>query len=126
MALSLLKRQDPDYWFADLVLDMPLNASRTAAPQGSGPVAQEQEEFQLYPNPTHGYTTLRYACGYHNLSYQVLDIHSRVLRSEILESSLGVPEREVLIDLQGLVPGTYQVRVSSGQVVLWTGKLIVQ
>jgi hypothetical protein len=124
LALSLIKQYDPNYFHLDLVYDMPVSSARLAHPS-IGNVNESQNDFQLYPNPAIDYTTIKYRCEDFGLTYQLLDARSSVLRTGTLEIAEGFLVNEVLIDLEGLTSGSYQLLVKKQNEVLWTGKLIL-
>jgi hypothetical protein len=85
----------------------------------------KSKKFKLYPNPALDYTTLSYNCQYANLSYEISDMQGRSLVKRSLETIENTESNEVLIDLQGLSSGTYQIIIRTNGVFLWTEKLII-
>lgn len=66
----------------------------------------------LYPNPTRGRAVLRFKLGRHSrVKVQVLDGMGRLVKEREEEMDGGV--REVPLDLSGLPPGLYLVRVNA-------------
>jgi len=80
---------------------------------------------KIYPNPALDYTTLSYNCRFENMTYSIVDINGRVLYSHQLETIEAAETNEVLIDLQSLSPGNYQIIIKSNDLILWTEKLII-
>ena len=126
IALSLLLRDNPLFTYQEWVYDIPENGVRMAT--HSIPDVNELEkdkEFKLYPNPARDYTTLSYNCQNVNLSYTIIDNQGRKLKTGQLETIEDVTTNEVLIDLGGLSPGTYQIIIESTNQILWSEKLII-
>lgn len=59
MALALLKRDNPDYVFNEIVNDVSQNSARKAKPNTNNTLVMQDGEFKLYPNPARDYTTLK-------------------------------------------------------------------
>jgi len=125
LALALLKRDNPDYVYNELVFDMKRNSSRMANPKPLFENPKQNSGFKLYPNPTKDYTTLSYNCKYHNLTYTIIDNSSKTLFSGKLISIEHLDTNEVLIDLSQLSGGNYQIIIKTYNTVLWSEKLII-
>jgi len=80
---------------------------------------------KIYPNPALDYTTLSYNCMFENMTYSIVDINGRVLSSHQLETIEAAETNEVLIDLQSLSSGNYQIIIKTNDLTLWTKKLII-
>ena len=59
MALALLKRDNPDYVFNEIVNDVSQNSARMVKPNTNNTLVMQDGEFKLYPNPARDYTTLK-------------------------------------------------------------------
>jgi len=125
LALSLLKRDNPDLVFFEAVYDVPQNTARMAKPHILKTPSEQYSEFKLYPNPTHDYTTLSYNCQYANLSYTISGMQGKVVIAKTLKTINKVNTNEVLIDLNGLRPGAYHFVIRTNNHILWNGRLIV-
>jgi hypothetical protein len=81
------------------------------------------EEFKLYPNPTHNYITLQYnnVGQYSSLSYSLNDQSGKML----LNQELNTQERETLIDLSMLKAGVYTLVVYGDNNIIETHKITV-
>lgn len=82
----------------------------------AGPASQTG--FSLYPSPAHGTATVRVPAGPATLT--LLDGLGRTVRTRVAPANT-----DVVIDLVGLAPGVYALRVQSGEAVA-TQKLVVE
>jgi hypothetical protein len=72
-----------------------------------------------YPNPTTDYLRLKIADNTTiNLTYQIYDINGKLLLNKIVEGS------ETTISMQGLVPGSYFLKVTDNKQEIKTFKII--
>jgi len=124
IALALLKRNNINYIYAEAINDVPQSGARLAAPKHNV-VSDVNVAFKLYPNPAKDYVTLSYNCKYMNISYSVSDIQGRIIKSNTLQTIKDVNSNEILIDLGGLSPGSYQITIKSNKTNLWSDKLII-
>jgi hypothetical protein len=74
----------------------------------------------LYPNPAHGATTVRVPAGPGPATLTLLDALGRAVRQQAAPAGTTVP-----LDLAGLAPGVYALRVQAGAAVA-TQKLVVE
>jgi hypothetical protein len=74
----------------------------------------------LYPNPAHGTATVRVPAGPGPATLTLLDALGRVVRQQAAAPGTNAP-----LDLAGLTPGVYALRVQAGAVVA-TQKLVVE
>ena len=127
LALALLKRDNPAMVYNEPVYDITQNAARKSRPENNQLVSNNlsHKEFKLYPNPAIDYTTLVYNCKFADMSYSITDMQGRVLTTVKLQTVENMNSREVLIDLQGLSPGTYHFVIKTGKRILWNDKLII-
>ena len=127
LALSLLMRDNPAMVYNEPVYDVPQNSARKARPETNqlSSANSSKDEFKLYPNPALDYTTLSYNCRFENMTYSIVDINGRVLSSHQLETIEAAETNEVLIDLQSLSSGNYQIIIKTNDLTLWTEKLII-
>jgi hypothetical protein len=92
--------------------------------QCSGPadIASDllNEDPQIYPNPACTYTSFTWE-GSGNIEHQLFDSTGRMIR---YGSAIGTGE--VIIPLDGVPPGLYQLRISSSKGPHQTFKLLVQ
>lgn len=125
-ALSLLKRDNPEYIFEETIFDVEQNSARKIQSKNSGsPKSTVENEFKLYPNPALDYTTLSYPCKSANMSYSIIDIQGKTLITKPLQTVEAKNSNEVLINLSGLDKGTYQIIIKSIDLILWSEKLVI-
>ncbi len=125
IALSLLMRDNPNFDFVENVNDVEQNTARKSMPSTINVAKIENVEFKLYPNPSINYTMLQYNCKYINMSYTISDIQGRILVNNSLETFGEISTNEVLINLNKLSPGNYQIIIKTNERILWTEKLII-
>ncbi len=125
IALSLLKRDNTNYEYIEAVYDVPQNSARKAKPEFNENSIEQSSEFKLYPNPANDYTTLSYNCKYNNLTYSVIDISGKKIKTDILKTIENMETNEVLINLGGISPGTYYFVIKTNDINLYTEKLII-
>jgi len=126
LALSLLKRNNPQYAYSEPVYDVTQSSPRMAHP--FTPEALESgvvPEFKIYPNPAIDYTTLKYNCKYYNLAYTIVDVTGKSIKTTELKTIENVSFNEELIDLSGICSGTYYFVVKTNSEVLFSEKLIL-
>ena len=127
LALSVLKRDNPDLVFNEEVYDIEQNSARKGRPE-TGQLSSAnstKDEFRLYPNPALDYTTLQYNCQFNNLTYSVIDISGREVKTGFLKTIENTKANEVLINLGGISPGTYYFVVKTNDTSLFTEKLVI-
>jgi hypothetical protein len=126
LALSILKRNNPEFEYNEPVYDLPEEYSM-AQPPASETIEQQYDnsEFKLYPNPSYDYTTLMYDCSYSNLTYIILDATGREVKTDVLKTIEDLSFNEILIDLSGLSSGTYYFVVKTNKESLFSDKLII-
>ncbi|MBO2012436.1 T9SS type A sorting domain-containing protein [Hymenobacter negativus] len=78
------------------------------------------ESLHLFPNPAHGRATVQLPAGIGPATLTVLDALGRVMRTQ---TTINGPKTE--IDLTGLAPGLYAVRMAAGGGAA-TQKLVVE
>ena len=126
LALSLLKRNNPQYEYSEPVYDISQSSARMAHPSTPEAIEDgEEAEFKLYPNPAVNFTTLQYNCKYNNLTYTIVDATGRSIKSKALKSIENVSFNEELIDLSGISPGAYYFVVKTNNEVLFSEKLVL-
>ncbi len=125
MALALLKRDNPDYVFNEIVNDVSQNSARMANPKTNNTLVMQNDEYKLYPNPAIDYTTLKYNCKYENLNYTISDMQGKVLKNKSLKTISDIASNEVLINLGDLSSGSYQIIIKSNGLTLWSEKMII-
>jgi hypothetical protein len=124
-ALSILKRDNPEYVFEETVFDVEENSARMAKPSTMMTEPVEGGEFKIYPNPTKDYTTLSYNCKFANMSYSILDMVGKTLLTKSLITIEDKNANEILIDLSFLSGGSYQILIKSNNTTLWSEKLLI-
>jgi hypothetical protein len=75
---------------------------------------------RLYPNPAHGAATIKLPSGSGPATLTLLDGLGRPVRTQLASANT-----EVALDLAGLAPGVYALRVQAGAAVA-TQKLVVE
>ena len=125
IALALLLRSNPQLYYSEHVYDVPQNPARKAEVAITNVEPENSKDFRLYPNPAKDYTTLSYNCQFATLTYTIIDMQGRVLKTNSLETIENLPTKEVLIKLNGLSSGNYQIIIKTDNLVLWNEKLIV-
>ena len=89
------------------------------------PPMAEHFEAKVYPNPAINFATLQYNCNYSNMSYEIIDISGKVHRNGAIEGQANSTVCEVLIPLNNLSPGQYQFIIKTGELTLWSEKMII-
>ncbi len=125
IALALLKRDNPDYVYNEMVYDVPQSSPRLAVPKHNATADIVKPDFKLYPNPAQDFTTLSYACRYANMTYSIIDMQGRALRTIKIQTIEDIISNEVLIDLSNISPGSYQIIIKTNDLVLWNGKIVI-
>lgn len=126
LALSILKRNNPEYEYNEPVYDLPEEYSMAQPPAPETIVQQyDNSEFKLYPNPSHDYTTLMYDCSYSNLTYFIMDATGKEVKTDVLKTIEDLSFNEILIDLSGISSGTYYFVVKTNKEILFSDKLII-
>jgi len=125
IALALLKRDNPNYVYNELVYNVSQSSPRLAAPQYVDNGIDDNKEFKLYPNPALDYVTLSYNCRFSNLTYSIIDISGREIKVGILETIETIESNEVLIDLTGIHPSVYYFVVKTNGISLYSEKFII-
>lgn len=126
LALSILKRNNPEFEYNEPVYDLPEEYSM-AQPPAPETIEQQYDnsEFKLYPNPSYDFTTLMYDCSYSNLTYIILDATGKQVKTDVLKTIEDLSFNEILIDLSGLSSGTYYFVVKTNKKSLFSEKLII-
>jgi len=81
----------------------------------AGKVADERENFRLYPNPSNGKLTLTLGLlsDVHDVSYKLVDTRGRVLNKSIVH--VGASKAVLEVDYSHVSKGTYFLQISAGQ-----------
>ena len=126
LALSLLKRNNPNYEYNEPIFNVERRSTRKTNIQTiANTETYNSTEYKLYPNPTNNYTTLSYNCRYSDMTYSIIDNTGRELIVNQLPTIEDVSSNEVLIDLSKLSNGVYQILIKTKGNLIWTEKLIV-
>ncbi|MGI4734686.1 MAG: T9SS type A sorting domain-containing protein [Janthinobacterium lividum] len=75
---------------------------------------------RLYPNPAYGLVTVALLGGTGPATLTLFDSHGRAVRTQIAAASTEIP-----VDLAGLAPGVYALRVQTGEITT-TQKLVIE
>ncbi len=125
MALSLLKRDNPDYNFSEVILIPSLNPSRKSKPDKTIVELDKESIMKLYPNPAFDYITIDYTTSgifYNNLWLEIFDSQGR----KVLTKHLKGGDNEELIGLGELSHGTYVVSLFADGRIIESEKLNIE
>jgi hypothetical protein len=126
LALSLLKRDNPEYVFEEVIFDLQENLYSMAQPSNQEVIEDDEiAKFKIFPNPSLDYTTLSYDCKFAQMSFSIVDIQGRILIHKPLKTIEDKDVNEVLIDLSSLSAGTYHILVNTNAKTIWSDKLII-
>jgi len=126
LALSLLKRDNPEYVYEEVIFDLQENLYSMAQPSNQEVIEDVvNTKFKTFPNPSLDYTTLSYDCKFAQMSFSIVDIQGRILMHKPLKTIEDKDVNEVLIDLSSLSTGTYQILVNTNAKTIWSEKLII-
>ena len=121
-ALALLKRDNPDYGYQEIILDPASSSARmgkhTITPD------EETQALRVYPNPTVEYFTVEYNTNntaYKQLTLIVQDITGRIILTKQLQGGKNAE----LVSLQNMSPNVYTVILKADELVIDTKKLTV-
>jgi len=124
-ALALLMRNNPEYQFEEIVLDMSETSSRMA--EFSEEITIDNaNEYRIYPNPSNDYIMLEYnpkSDG--DILYRISNSNGKIVLENTLEKSESDDNLEVLIDLQELSAGVYYFNLINNKQNLRTQKLVI-
>ena len=128
IALALLKQNNPEYIYSEDILDIeePYPSMAPPSNENNSPEGSEIFDFEIYPNPTYDYITLRYnqeSKG--EIIYNITDGSGKLVLQKQLEISEYPEQTEVLIDLQSLNPGVYYFNLFNNSKSEGIRKLIV-
>jgi hypothetical protein len=121
-ALSLLKWNNPEYMWEEIILEPVINYQRKA--KTSKVKSQDNELFRLYPNPANEFITIEYqteelTAG--KLTLLITDVSGR----KLMEKPLKGGDNDELVDIRFLLPGVYTVSIISDKAVISAKKLTV-
>lgn len=122
LTLCLLKRDNPDYTYQELILDPITQPARKA--KSESVKVENMDVFKIYPNPASDYFTIEYKTSdikYNQLLLTLQDATGRV----VLKKQLQGGNSEELIDLGNLSPGTYNVMLFADNLIIDNNKLTV-
>ena len=122
MALSLLKWNNPDYAWEELILIPQETSPRLSKPVK--PKRKAEPVIRIYPNPARDYITIEYRTADANsakLSLVICDAAGR----KLLEKSLKGGDYDELVDISTLIPGVYSVQLVDEKAVIAAHKLTV-
>ncbi|MCF8299363.1 MAG: T9SS type A sorting domain-containing protein [Saprospiraceae bacterium] len=125
MALALLKRDNPDYAYSELIFEPSESSSRKANPKNSSVETDKKSLFKLFPNPAYDYVTVEYKTSgklYDKLWLEIYDSRGRKVFAKILQGG----DNEELIGLSDLSSGTYMYSFIADGKVLHSDKLNIE
>ncbi len=93
-------------------------------PHSSGIPAQEKNstDFTLFPNPTHGNSSIKLANAKHPMQIQVRSITGKIVHQIAIDANSG--EQHIPLNLKGLQAGIYLVQVQQETDIL-TKRLVI-
>ncbi|MCF8299361.1 MAG: family 16 glycosylhydrolase [Saprospiraceae bacterium] len=126
MSLALLKRDNPDYIYNELIFEPSESSSRKANPKINSLEADNNKPlFKLYPNPAHDYLTVEYITAgklYNKLWLEIYDSQGK----QVFTKQLQGGDNEELIGLSDLSSGTYMYSFIADGKVLHSDKLNIE
>lgn len=125
MALAVLKRDNPNIEYDEIINDVEENNLRMAHGNYNISTPKELGLFKLYPNPAINFITLQYDCHYDEMSYQISDISGKSLITSSIKTIADAEFNEELINLGNLSSGTYTLEVKSKGFALWSQKVVI-
>ena len=124
MALALLKWNNPDYEYYEVILEPGESSERKARPNSDKKDTEDEVLFKIFPNPASDYVTVQYRTSdkvYKTLSIVVKDGSGR----KIIEKQLKGGDNEELLDTQKLISGFYTVLLYTDINVIAVEKLTI-
>jgi len=124
MALALLKWNNPDYEYYEIILEPSESSARKARPNPDKMNTEDKTLFKVFPNPANDYITLEYRTSgksYNILSVIIKDAGGR----NIIEMQLIGGDNEELIDTQKLKNGLYTVLLYGDNNIIAAEKLTI-
>lgn len=82
----------------------------------SGVAEHPQSDWKVYPNPTSGQIFIDGAGGEQGAQCQLFDVYGRLINSQRVQGNM--------VDMTGLVPGVYVLKISKDNRILTTEKII--
>jgi hypothetical protein len=125
MALAILKRDNPNLEYFEIIKDVEENNLRIAHGDNNITAPAEAYLFSVYPNPAINFVTLKYDCRYANMNYNITDMSGKTLLTGELKTIANAESIEVIIDLGSLSPGSYTLEVRAKGLALWSQKLVI-
>jgi len=125
MALALLKWNNPDYEYNEIILEPGESSERKARPNSDKKDTEDEVLFKIFPNPAHDFLTVEYRTSgklYNNFWFEIYDSRGRKVFSKILQGG----DNEELIGLSDLSSGTYMYIFMADGKVLHSDKLIIE
>ncbi len=81
-------------------------------------INEVKEESNIFPNPAHEMARLKFNISAEkDVEVNLFDLNGKLIRSILPSQKMSQGEREIQIDLSGLKPATYLVRIIKGGVV---------
>ncbi len=125
-ALALLMRNNPEYQFEEVVLDMSESSARLAQFSTEEVFAESLNDYRIYPNPSNDYIMLEYnPKSEGDILYRISNSNGKIVLENTLEKSESDNRLEVLIDLQELSTGVYYFNLINNKQNLQTQKLVI-
>jgi hypothetical protein len=121
MALTLLRWNNPEYYFDEIILDYEPSSQRIGSTKTN--TRKNEPELVVYPNPANSYFTAKYQLTSETSPtiLTIKDINGRLIKQYELNNN----EFEVLINLSEYTAGIYTVSLNSGSNCIATEKLTV-
>jgi hypothetical protein len=122
-ALSLLKRNNPQYVYSEPVYDVSQSFARMARPSDDKSFdSEEQAEFKLYPNPAHDYTTIELSENWTNSAELII---YNAVGQKVTQRNYDKGETNLKVNLQSLKPGLYYFNLINNGESIGIDKLII-
>ncbi|MCF8296700.1 MAG: hypothetical protein K9J13_04070 [Saprospiraceae bacterium] len=125
MTLALLKWNNPEYEYNEIILEPSESSARMAKPNKIRKDIDEDETlFKIFPNPANNYITVQYRTSdkfCNKLSIAIKDASGRI----IIEKQLIGGDNEELIDTQKLKNGYYTILLYCDNNVISVEKLTI-
>ena len=123
MALSLLKWNNPDYIYNEIILEPIETSARKRNPNKNS--TEEEIVMKVFPNPAIDYFTIEYRTAdkmFENLELIIQDVSGR----KIMQKKLKGGNNEELIDLSNFISGIYSVILyADNKIIVSSGSRLI-